>query len=203
MESLSDEELCDRIGAGDRRAVAILYQRHVGEVLAYLRLLGGPADWVEDGTHDVFLKVWTAVERGQRPERFRVWVRRIAHNVLVDYWRHPHQGRELLVDVRESSAVAKDMETPVVVEESLGQLDFALREILVLHFYQQFTLQEIAELVGTPLGTVKSRLARAYRQIAVLIRDGPGTSERLKGTSKGQCIAWKGVSGVEQIRMGP
>ncbi len=203
MESLSDEKLCDRIGAGDRRAVAILYQRHVGEVLDHLRLLGGPADWVEDGTHDVFLKVWTALERGQRPQRFRVWIRRIAHNVLVDYWRHPHQGRELLVEVPETRALTKDIETPLVIEEALGQLDFALREILVLHFYQQFTLQEIAELLGAPLGTVKSRLARAYRHIAVIIRDGPRTPKSRKVKLERQRISWKGVKTYEQRRMGP
>ena len=178
MDSLSDEDLCDRIGAGDRRAVALLYQRHVGDILRYLRLLGCPPDWVEDGTHDVFLKVWMALERGQRPDQFRVWLRRIAHNVLVDYWRRPHKARELLGEIPEASrTTAHDLDTPIVIEEALGQLDFALREILVLHFYQGLTLQDIAEVVGTPLGTVKSRLARAYRHIAVLIRDGPALSE--------------------------
>ncbi len=196
MDELSDETLCDRIGSGDRRAVAILYQRHVGNILRYLRLLGCPHDWVEDASHDVFLKVWTALERGQRPDRFRVWLTRIAHNAFVDYVRGPQRAREILVDPPDIPDRADDWDTPLVVGDALAKLDGSLREILVLHFYEGFTLQEIAELLETPLGTVKSRLARAYRHIAVSIRDHP-TGTRLRPASRRAEPLWKeGREGV-------
>lgn len=196
MDGLSDEALCERIGSGDRRAVAILYQRHVGNILRYLRLLGCPHDWVEDGTHDVFLKVWTALERGHRPDRFRVWLTRIAHNVFVDYVRGPHHAREILIDPPDIPDKADDWDTPLVVGAALAKLEGALREILVLHFYEGFTLQEISDLLEMPLGTVKSRLARAYRHIAMGIRDHP-TAMKARTTSRRAEQVWhEGREGV-------
>lgn len=58
--AVSDEELCERIARGDHAALEPLYRRHAGDIVRYLTLLGAPSDWVEDGTHEVFLKVWTA-----------------------------------------------------------------------------------------------------------------------------------------------
>ncbi len=196
MDRLSDEALCDRIGSGDRRAVAILYQRHVGDILRYLRLLGCPHDWVEDGTHDVFLKVWAALERGHRPERFRVWLMRIAHNAFVDYVRGSHRTREILIDPPDIPDKVDDWDTPLVVGDALGKLDGALREILVLHFYEGFTLQEIAELLEMPLGTVKSRLARAYRHLAVGIRDHPAATKVQSAPRRTEHVWKEGREGV-------
>ncbi len=77
-----------------------------------------------------------------------------------------------------------DLDLCVDMGVVLDQLEWSLREILVLHFYQDLSLKDIAAVVDIPLGTVKSRLARAYRQVATLIRDGP-PRDALQGLAKG------------------
>lgn len=181
--AVSDEELCERIARGDHAALEPLYRRHAGDIVRYLTLLGAPSDWVEDGTHEVFLKVWTALERGQRPMKFRVWIRRIAHNVLIDYLRRPERQREVACPHPEQST-EPDLDLCMDMGVVLDHLEWSLREILVLHFYQDLSLKDIAAVVDIPLGTVKSRLARAYRQVATLIRDGP-PRDALQGLAKG------------------
>lgn len=182
--AVSDEELSERVAQGDHPSLETLYRRHAGDIVRYLTLLGAPPDWVEDGTHEVFLKVWTALERGQRPVKFRVWVRRIAHNVLIDYLRRPEQKREVAGEQHPERITEPDLDLAMDVGVALDQLEWSLREILVLHFYQDLSLKDIAAVVDIPLGTVKSRLARAYRQVATLIRDGP-RHDAPEGLTKG------------------
>lgn len=183
MEEFSDSELCQRVFQGHRDALELLYRRHAHDIIYYLKFMGAPPDWVEDGTHEVFLKVWHALERGQQPVAFRVWIRRIAHNVLVDHWRRPEQRREVL-GIESDEGRVLDLDTAVDVNSAMDQLEWSLREILVLHFYQDLTLQEISTIVNIPLGTVKSRLARAYRHLAKIVRDGDSgrsLESRVKG----------------------
>lgn len=162
----ADEELCRRVFEGDRQAFAVLYERHAPSVLRQFLGAGCPAAWAEDGTHEVFLKVWGALEQGHLPGRFALWVHQIAHHVLVDYWRSSAQSRELLVSPPDRPAPERDREAPVLAAHLLAHLEPALREVVILHFYDDLTLTEVSRVLGIPLGTVKSRLARAYRMMA-------------------------------------
>jgi RNA polymerase sigma-70 factor (ECF subfamily) len=168
IDRLDDQELCRLAGTGDAEAFAELYRRYVGGILRQLMWAGCPVDWAEDGAHEVFLKVWGALERGQRPERFHLWVRQIAHRVLIDYWRQQKHAREVLTEPPEMAAPTRDPDAPLLVRHLLDHLDGSLREIVVLHFYEDLTLDDIASVLEIPLGTVKSRLARAYTRLATV-----------------------------------
>ena len=168
----SDRDLCGHVSEGDRKALAVLYERYAPSVLRQFRGSGCPEAWVEDGTHEVFLKVWAALEQGHQPQRFGLWVRQIAHHVLIDYWRGTGHTREVLVAPPERSAPEPDLDAAILAEHLLAQLEPSLREIVVLHFYEDLTLAEVSRILGLPLGTTKSRLARAYRVMALQAQKG-------------------------------
>ncbi len=111
------------------------------------------------------LKAWKALERGQQPRRFRTWIRQIALNNLTDYWRKPQsrQSEPLEDSLNQLGAVDNNIEDRILLEQLLARLPEELRHIVVLHFYQDLSLADISEVMDIPLGTVKSRLARAYR----------------------------------------
>ena len=164
MVSPTDEELCRQVAEGHRQAMGPLFDRYAEPLARLIRMAGSPSEMVEDLVQETFLKAWKALERGQQPRRFKTWIRQIALNNLADYWRKPHRHRELLDEsFAELGTIDSNIDDRILLEQLLASLPSDLRHIVILHFYQDLSLADISEVVGVPLGTVKSRLARAYR----------------------------------------
>ncbi len=165
MVSPTDEELCRQVTEGNRQAMGPLFDRYAEPLARLIRMAGSPPEMVEDLVQETFLKAWKALERGQQPRRFRTWIRQIALNNLTDYWRKPQsrQSEPLEDSLNQLGAVDNNIEDRILLEQLLARLPEELRHIVVLHFYQDLSLADISEVMDIPLGTVKSRLARAYR----------------------------------------
>jgi RNA polymerase sigma-70 factor, ECF subfamily len=175
-----DELLALRCQSGDPSAFADLI-RDFEQPLRYylLKLLGN-----EDRAYDVLQELWLKVVRTIRqlvdPGALRVWLYRAAHGLAVDQIRRrqvrqaAEQEHALAVDAAaaEPDFTAMDAQT---IHRALDELEPREREVLVLFFLENMTLEEIAEVVGRPVGTVKSRLHYAKRALHDLLkRDGYG-----------------------------
>lgn len=184
---ISDEELYARVQAGDGGALETLVQRYHGPLLAYLWRYTDDRHLAEDLVQDTFVRLMTY--RGGPPRRFRPWAYTVAVNLARDYFRTPAHRRERagafhgvsedemsLRPVAAGSAIDDLMELDAErrqVALALQALSPRHREVLMLRFYHDLSLKEIAEITGAALGTVKSRLFHALRQMkGHLIREG-------------------------------
>ena len=171
MQERSDEQLMTAVMAGDQVALAALVTRHHAPLLGYLyRLVGGDRPLAEDLVQETLLHVLRQhTYQAARP--FKPWLYATATNLARDYfksaavrqrWRGGDE-EEALLQLDDSAAGPEEhalaAEQGSEVRAALAQLSEEYRVVLLLRFYQGFSLQEIAETLHIPLGTVKSRLS--------------------------------------------
>ena len=172
----SDEYLLEAIASGDDEALGALYDRY-GR-LAYgmaLRVLRDPA-LAEDAVQDAFLAVWRAAD-GYRRERAKpsTWILTLVHRRAVDLVRREDRRRgEPLDEAPDAKATAVHEEADLrdrraAVQAALRQLPNDQREALELAYYGGYTQSELAERLGVPLGTIKSRMFAGLARLRELV----------------------------------
>lgn len=194
VDARNDEELLEDHLAGADGAFAALVDRHMDELYAFLyRFVGNPAA-ADDLVQETFLQVHLSARSFDRSRAFRPWLYTIAANKARDYLRTrgrrqhasidtPGFGDESAVpaqtiasgDPPQSDQIEAD-ETRERVRRLVDAMPEHLRAILMLGYYQQLPYAEIAEILGIPVGTVKSRLHAAVTHFARLWRDQVGTN---------------------------
>ncbi|MBO0687568.1 MAG: sigma-70 family RNA polymerase sigma factor [Candidatus Dormibacteraeota bacterium] len=170
MQERSDEDLMAVAMTGDQKALGTLVARHHRPLLAYLyRLTSGDRPLAEDLVQETLLRV--VRQRTYQPGRpFRPWLYAIATNLARDHFasaaaRHATAGdaepllRRLPDGSRGPEEWALTREQGDEVRAALAGLGGEYRVVLLLRYYQEFSLQEIADTLRIPLGTVKSRLS--------------------------------------------
>jgi RNA polymerase sigma factor (sigma-70 family) len=172
----SDEELLEAIAAGDDDALGALYDRF-GR-LAYgmsLRILGDQA-LAEDAVQEAFLAVWRSAD-GYRRERAKpaTWILTLVHRRAVDLVRREDRRRaEPLGEPPEAAGGAVSEEVDLrdrraAVQAALRQLPEDQRQALELAYYGGYTQSELAERLGVPLGTIKSRMFAGLTHLRELV----------------------------------
>ena len=135
----------------------------------------------EDGALDIMQKMWLRAFRtvGQleEPQHVRAWLYRIVRGLAVDEFRKRASVQRLEQEYAEQQPEAGeeptfDQEDAAAVHRALDELEPRLREVLLLHFLDDLPIAEVAEIVGCPEGTVKSRLHHGKRQLRTLLREG-------------------------------
>lgn len=163
-----DGQLLDRVAAGDADAFGALYDRYARVVFGVLyRMLGSP-EAAEEVAQDALHSVWRQA-RSYRVERgsVRTWLLAISRNAAVD-WRRTkgrRMGREAAIDEAAGLAADGSVEGYVVaslgaqrVRAAVGALPPEQGDVLTLAFWGGLSQSEIAQRIGIPLGTVKSRV---------------------------------------------
>jgi RNA polymerase sigma-70 factor (ECF subfamily) len=172
-EGLSDEAIVARLAVGDTREFSILVGRYRKRVFAVLLRATGRRQDAED----LFQETWVRVARRAAtfdPERsFGAWVARIATNVAID-WMRASRTRENVagtIDHEASDRAASDSPSAVDglvaeteyrrVSDALAKLPERMREAIMLRYFEEQSEGAMAEHLGVPQGTVKSRLSNA------------------------------------------
>ncbi len=168
----TDEALYTRARDGDRAALAELVSRYHAALLAFLYRMTGHEQMAEDLVQDAFVRIVT--HKGAAPRTFRAWAFTLARNLAYDAFRSAAYRREMPLAPEGDAglpAVGPEVEQAAARRERRRSVVRALqalrphhREVLILRFYHDLSLMEIAEVVGVPVGTVKSRLFHALRQ---------------------------------------
>jgi RNA polymerase sigma factor (sigma-70 family) len=175
----SDEEVLEAIATGDDSALGELYDRfgRVAYRLAY-RILRDQA-LAEDAVQEAFLTVWRSAQ-GYRRERAKAgtWVLTLVHRRAVDLVRREDRRRaETLDEAREPASASVDEEAGLrdrraAVQAALTQLPDDQRQALELAYYGGLTQSELADRLGVPLGTIKSRMFAGLGRLRELLSTG-------------------------------
>ncbi len=129
----------------------------------YVRRRVGDRHFVWDILQETWLAVFRDVGKLQDVRAFPAWLYRITHNKTVDWLRKENKYVQM-TDMGMTNYCENNIAIPTVgehaelVHELLGKLDLAHREVLTLYFLEGFSVKEIAQIIGVPEGTVKSRL---------------------------------------------
>ncbi|MCC5034692.1 sigma-70 family RNA polymerase sigma factor [Streptomyces sp. WAC 00631] len=172
-----DGLLVVRCQLGEREAFPELVRAWHGPLWRYVRAMVGSPHLTEDLTQEVWVAVVRGLPRLRQPERFAPWLFTIARRAVTDHLRQAYRASETPMD--EAGAVVDDslgsLLTTMQVEAGLGGLPPPEREVLILFHLQDLPLAACAEVLGVPVGTVKSRLHRARRMLrGVLAERGYG-----------------------------
>ncbi len=159
-----------RLRDGDRSAARELADQYYARIFLYLRELGHNRHVSEDLTQEAFLRAWNHLGQLKDERALNAWLYRIASNVSCEYWRK-HKRREnatrqkmaLQTSTQHESEFqrAGNNEQLEQLQDAVTSLSWKLRQAVVLHYAQQFTIADAAKVAGVKDGTFKSRLNRA------------------------------------------
>ncbi|MEK9592324.1 MAG: RNA polymerase sigma factor RpoE [Luminiphilus sp.] len=181
----TDQQLVQRAQRGDLRAFDLLVLKYQGRIGALVSRYIADAGEVEDVTQEAFIKAYRALSKFRGDSAFYTWLYRIAANAaknhLVAKGRRPGadatiEDAEVFDDgglVSETSspeAMAMGDELAAVVEQALQSLPEELRAALTLRELEGLSYDDIAEVLGCPVGTVRSRIFRAREAIDEQVR---------------------------------
>ena len=179
----SDNLLLARVARHDRSALAEVYARFQRPLFSYLFHLLGQQEMAEDVLQEVMVIVWQKAHTLQGDAKAAQWIFGVAHHQAFKALRRGATITFVELDAAlELPDAALDPEADILrrathdeIAQALACLTPEHREALELAFFQDFSGKEIAEIVGVPLGTVKSRLSYARRALkAALLRNGWG-----------------------------
>jgi RNA polymerase sigma factor (sigma-70 family) len=162
---MSDELLVVRCQLGERAALAELVRTWHPPVWGYVRRMIGPGQ-----ADDVAQEVWLAVMRGlprlRQPDRFTPWLFTIARRAVTNQLRTEYARPEAASDYEPAEPdVSERLADRADLEAGLSGLPAREREILILFYLEDLSLETCAAICEIPIGTVKSRLSRARRML--------------------------------------
>jgi RNA polymerase sigma-70 factor, ECF subfamily len=164
-----DRDLVAKARQGHVDAYNLLVSRWEKRVYNYLLRLTSHREDAMDITQDVFLKGWQNLNRLEDDARFAPWLFRIAHNEAYSLLRKPKREAPELAEIpmgqQSSHGRMFPLELSLTVQAALARLSPEQRETVELKVFQGFNFEEIADILETPLSTVKSRL---YAALGVL-----------------------------------
>jgi RNA polymerase sigma-70 factor, ECF subfamily len=159
-----EEQLLERVAAGDEESFAAIYDRYSRSVYSLAWKMLGDAHAAQEVTQEVFEGIWRGA-RAFAPGRgyARTWILAMAHHKSVDALRRQRvRAAEPLseshVDIVDVVAQALRRVEGAAVRAALASLSEAQRTVVVLAYYGGYTQHEIADRLGIPLGTVKTRI---------------------------------------------
>lgn len=167
--SLPPTELVAQAVAGDPRALDALFEQCLPVVLSWCKRLGGPRVDPEDATHDVMVVVLDRIDGLERPEAFGSWLFTTTRRVLSTHRKRAWIRRWLPGKdpdehaARDAGLEGRDLARRL--QAVLDELPLAQREVLILHDLDGHSDQAVADLLGVPKGTVKSRLRLGRRKL--------------------------------------
>lgn len=171
-ERLYERLLVLRCQTGDDDAYRELVARFGPRLRYYLLKLSARRDQAEDFAQETWVEVLRQLPRLKEAAAFTTWLYRIAHSkVMLDGRR---RGREPATsadvdDVTEKDEAAFSPEDAAQIHAALDQLEQSQREVLVLRFLEEMSYEDIAEVVGCPVGTVRSRIHYAKSKLKQLL----------------------------------
>ena len=173
LRQLTDEQLMARAKAGNDAAFEELYHRYARRLKGFFFLqLGGDEELAADATHDVFLRAYEARNRYQEGKNVSTWLFTIAYNICRNHYRSNAYETQLSATLDAEPISEEQIEVQLdaaalddALAQVLSELPPPLHQLFSLHYQEELTIPQVAEIVGIPEGTVKSRLHKTMNII--------------------------------------
>jgi RNA polymerase sigma-70 factor, ECF subfamily len=185
MEISTENRIIENIFSGDEDAFAEIVKVYLNQIFNFVFRLIGDRDAAEDITQETFVKAWKNLKRFDQSKSFKTWLFTIAKNTTYDWlkkkkeipfssfadeegesWLENISSDEILSDeILERSDLADEF------EKILEKIPVHYRAILLLHYKEDFSLHEIAEILGEPYNTIKSRHQRGLLNLKKLLEE--------------------------------
>ncbi|MGA8821022.1 MAG: sigma-70 family RNA polymerase sigma factor [Xanthobacteraceae bacterium] len=174
----SDEVLVQLVAGGDKDAMRALFARHNVRVFRFLTRIVGNDATAEDLLNEVFLEVWRNASRFEARSQVSTWILAIARfKALASMRRRQHdelddEASEMIEDTTDNPEVTvQKTERSALLQQCLQQLSVAHRQVVDLVYYHEQSIEEVAEIIGVPASTVKTRVFYARKRIAELMAE--------------------------------
>jgi RNA polymerase sigma-70 factor (ECF subfamily) len=175
LTSVNDCDLVASAVSGLEGSFEELVRRYQRPISAYVYRMVGNYDSALDLTQEIFIKVYNSLRRYRSEFKFSTWIYKIAHNSAVDHLRRNNTREQSLISGPEGDHFELPLESTrpspeqeserkerrIEIEAVVRTLPATYRELVILRHSQDLTYEEIVEVTGLPLGTVKNRLFRA------------------------------------------
>jgi len=175
----SDTELIQSVLAGNQADFKPLMERYQQKVFSYLyRFLYENRDAAEEVTQSVFIKVYKNLASVDLNRPLQPWIYRVAHNEAANHLRTASRKKESRLEDRqwdhiaspdEDQSMEKDEQT-IVIQKALDKLKTKYREVIVLHYFEEKSYQEIAEILNTSTNSVGTLLRRGRMKLQDILK---------------------------------
>ena len=169
-------DLVERAMAGDREAFSELARLRIDELYRIALLVLRDSDRAKDATQEALVAAWRDLSALRDPDRFDAWMRRLLVNACYREVRRDKRRFRFEVHVEPIEPPGQGPPDPAVaaadrdqIERGLRQLDPVGRALLVMVYHLDLPLAEVADSLGLPIGTVKSRLHRTLRSLRAVL----------------------------------
>jgi RNA polymerase sigma-70 factor (ECF subfamily) len=175
LTAVTDRELVATAVSGVEGSFEELVRRYQRPISAYVYRMVGNYESALDLTQEIFIKVYSSLRRYREEFKFSTWIYKIAHNSAVDHLRRNSTREQSLVVGPEGDQFDLPVESTRLTpeqeserKERRGEIESVVRtlpanyrELIILRHSQDLSYEEIVDVTGLPLGTVKNRLFRA------------------------------------------
>lgn len=187
VSRLTDEELAISYVQGNNRAFDELLSRNQSKLFSYILFVVRDEDKANDLFQETFVKVITKLHQGRYVDsgKFGAWIMRIAHNVIMDWYRE-QRSRNLIEptdendlsnlsgnDVLDSNVENRYVNDQIMVDvkNMMNMLPPTQREVVFMHFYQDLSFKEIAEMTGVSINTSLGRMRYAILNLRRMTKE--------------------------------
>jgi len=173
-EKEEDFDLIRKFINGDESTFKILLIKHKDKVRNLVFLTLGDVDYVDDISQDVFISVYHKLNEFRFESKFTTWLYRITINKCNDYLRKK-KVRSIFVPIQDYEAdygtkpFSENIDIPNLVRAAIDKLPEKLKVPLVMRDIDGFSYKEIADELGTEVGTIKSRIFRARETLKIIL----------------------------------
>ncbi len=186
MLRVNDEQLIANYLVSDEESLEILIKRYLKPIYSFVYRYVGNSQDAEDITQDIFVKVWRNLKKFDQSKSFKTWIFSIAKNTSIDWLKKKKaipfsnfengEGENLLTETLTDPAplpneILERIGIAEMLNTAINQLTSKYRMVLFLRYNDHFTFREIAEALGEPLDTVKSRHRRALIQLKKILSE--------------------------------
>lgn len=175
MTELSDETIVTAVQSGDHDAYGELIARYEAKLRRYARKFLSVDHEIEDLVQDVFIKAYTNIQSFNTTQRFSPWIYRIAHNTFVNELKRKGRYGFSILDADTILPLVPAKETAdedtlfselsLEIEALLATLPPKYREVIILHYFESLSYQEISDVLKIPVTTVGVRMSRARTKL--------------------------------------
>lgn len=162
---MDDLEIAKKLSAGDPEAIDAFVRSHYPSILRLMQHLTRCSEDAEDLTQQAFLKAKSKISTFRGASSLRTWLHRVAFREFTD-WKRSHRKTLRLVDIHAASDPAfSNLLEGAALLDALAHLPDPHREAFLLFEVEELSIEEISEIVGSSVGTVKSRLHHARKKL--------------------------------------